>query len=73
MKNIIDEHKPERDHKKAKKVYYTIVTLLAFIGLFSLAAFAPELVSIAALLCGMAFLVWVTYAFVSEMVDNDML
>lgn len=73
MKNIIDEPKSERDYKKAKKVYYTIITLLAMLGLFCLAAVAPELVAIAAGLSGVALTIWMAYSFVSEMVDNDIL
>jgi hypothetical protein len=73
MKNIIDKPKPEKDYRKAKKVYWTIITLLASLGLFGIAAIAPELIAIAAGLSGAALIIWMTYAFVSDMVDNNIL
>jgi membrane protein YqaA with SNARE-associated domain len=74
MKELLEEQRTaDEGLKKAKKVYWTIITFLAIIGLGGIAAVAPEVLAIFAGIAAATFMVWIVYVFVSNMIDNGIL
>jgi hypothetical protein len=71
MKQILEQK--EKKSNRAKKIYWTIITFLAFIGLGGLAAKAPTVILGILVVGASVLLIWWIYLMVSIMIDRGVL
>ncbi len=71
MKQILEQK--EKKTNQTKKIYWTIITFLAFVGLGGLAANAPIVILGIMAVGATALLIWGIYLMVSIMIDRGIL